>query len=397
MKKSLILILFALLSLNLIESKLRVFDPPALKEKFTGGEIHTNLATYGDIPYGVSMYGKILYDIDNTDAEMACKPITTINVLSAFSYGFDTYPIVMVDRGSCSFVTKTRNAQQIGAKALIIINNNDDDINNIYAIDDGTGEDISIPSMIISQKDGQILKDYLKKKPQFENLGVLLEFEIPKSDVINFEIIMSSTNKEIYLLIKDLEDALEHFNEGNLNFYPMYYMQSHPDWVPIWNKKDGEEEKEINSDDCFGNGHFCYFLDSEANELNVFKGQDILLEDLRQICIFKERKVINLAEYIDYMKAFYDQCLNTDNPSVTKECSQQAMRFIGYDEAKVKEIDDCVNNSFGNADPSVWYKTDNTILHREKRFLHRMHVIINPSVIVNRKLIYVSPTLFYLF
>lgn len=398
--------LFLLLQMFLvINSKIKVYEPESLKNKFLNGEIETNLATFGDIPYGASLYGRILYDIDNTDTEMACKPLTTINVGNIFAYGYDTFPVVMVDRGSCSFVTKTRNAQIIGAKVIIIINNNDDDINNIYAIDDGTGTDINIPAILISKKDGDILKEYLKKKPQFENLQVLIEFEIPKSDVINFELIMSSTNKEMYNLISELEEPLVHFDNKVLNFYPVYYIQSHPEWIPGMKRGDKsstgmsgsntgdnkgvKEEKEINSPDCFGNGAYCYFFDTEALDLNVFQGQQVLLEDLRQICIFKERKEIEINEFIQYMKAFYSNCIITSIPSIDESCSKKSMKSIGFDDMKIKGIDDCVKGSFKNADKSVWYKTDNELLKKEKRFLRKMHVILNPSVIVNKKLIYV--------
>jgi pimeloyl-ACP methyl ester carboxylesterase len=45
-------------------------------------------------------------------------------------FDYEIHSFVMLDRGSCSFVTKARNAQKIGAKAVIIINSNDDDIND---------------------------------------------------------------------------------------------------------------------------------------------------------------------------------------------------------------------------------------------------------------------------
>ncbi len=54
--------------------------------------------------------------------------------------------IVMVDRGTCFFVSKVRNAQNAGATAVIVVDNIDETVEPFMA-DDGTGSDITIPSV----------------------------------------------------------------------------------------------------------------------------------------------------------------------------------------------------------------------------------------------------------
>lgn len=71
-------------------------------------------------------------------------------------------PIFLVDRGNCSFVTKVRNIEKAGGSLAVIIDDSDTDIRDIIMSDDGTGAGIRIPSMLISKKDGKILKDFLK-------------------------------------------------------------------------------------------------------------------------------------------------------------------------------------------------------------------------------------------
>ena len=58
------------------------------------------------------------------------------------------------------FVTKVRHAQVAGAQAAIIV---DDRPENYlpYMADDGTGNDITIPSMLIYQNDGDRIKEAL--------------------------------------------------------------------------------------------------------------------------------------------------------------------------------------------------------------------------------------------
>jgi len=59
-------------------------------------------------------------------------------------------------------VTKVRNIERAGGSlAVIIDDNNNVDISKVIMSDDGTGTGIRIPSMLISQKDGKILKDFL--------------------------------------------------------------------------------------------------------------------------------------------------------------------------------------------------------------------------------------------
>ena len=46
-------------------------------------------------------------------------------------------PIVLVQRGNCTFVTKTKFAQLIGAKMVIVVDNKDQALDNIVMADDG--------------------------------------------------------------------------------------------------------------------------------------------------------------------------------------------------------------------------------------------------------------------
>ena len=394
-----IILTYFLSLFQLIEARLQIDEPLDIKRSFSSGSIDFNLATFGDIPYGLNMYGKIYYDADNNDSEMACKDLNTIKIEENIFSINDGNPIVMLDRGSCSFVTKTRNAQNIGAKAVIVVNNNDDYIHDIYAIDDGTGSDIKVPMMLISKSDGEKLKVFFRNKLKYINqdLKVLMKFELKKSDKINFEIIWSSTNLEIYNLLSNLQEILNSFPAESFHFYPIYYIQSHPNFVPKFRLEKGDIQKEINSPDCYANGHYCNFFDSEGLDLNVHQGQTVLMEDLRQICIFKERTQKNVTEFIEYTTSFYQNCLNITNPEFNTDCSKKAMRSLGYSEERIRVIDDCISSSFGREPESEWYKSENTLLHKEKKFLRRHHVIINPSIIVNKKLIYVRFFLKYIF
>ena len=67
----------------------------------------------------------------------------------------DISPFFLARRGSCSFVQKVRNMENIGAAVAIIIDNRYEMTDEIIMSDDGTGGGIRIPSMLIGEYDGE--------------------------------------------------------------------------------------------------------------------------------------------------------------------------------------------------------------------------------------------------
>lgn len=61
----------------------------------------------------------------------------------------DLSPVVIVDRGNCTFVTKVRNIQKLGVKMAIVIDNRPEHSEDLIMADDGSGHSITIPSFII--------------------------------------------------------------------------------------------------------------------------------------------------------------------------------------------------------------------------------------------------------
>lgn len=66
-------------------------------------------------------------------------------------------PIAIVKRSGCTFVKKVRNAEFAGARLVIIIDDIVETTDKITMADDGTGSSITVPSIFISEKDGEKL------------------------------------------------------------------------------------------------------------------------------------------------------------------------------------------------------------------------------------------------
>jgi hypothetical protein len=119
------------------------------------------VANYGHVPYGQSFVGNLYYNESNPLGCAKDSLFTDFDFDVSNRLAHSTF--VLVERGECTFVTKTRNiAREGGQMAIIIDNSGKDSVQDIIMSDDGTGSGIRIPSILISQKDGEILKKILK-------------------------------------------------------------------------------------------------------------------------------------------------------------------------------------------------------------------------------------------
>lgn len=83
---------------------------------------------------------------------------------------------MIVDAGNCSYETKARNIQNMGAKVAIIIEN-DNDMSDLKSEDvegfirnraqayDGTGNSVYIPTLLIKKDDGEKIKQLFHDDP----------------------------------------------------------------------------------------------------------------------------------------------------------------------------------------------------------------------------------------
>ncbi|MBT8316640.1 MAG: hypothetical protein HKP59_03365, partial [Lutibacter sp.] len=114
------------------------------------GEYQVTSASFG--PSITSISGDLVLANDGTTAPTeAC---------SAFVNGTEINGnIAVVERGSCTFVTKVLNAQNEGAIAVVVVNNIDGVPITLGGDEDGT---ITIPSVMISKEEGNLLINQLE-------------------------------------------------------------------------------------------------------------------------------------------------------------------------------------------------------------------------------------------
>ena len=202
------LIFFLGISISFCDIIIR--SPLELKNKFEKGVIKTGYATFGFNPYGYTLTGRVYFDPNNSDTDLACNYEKMKNIVTEKTHTIDNAPIVMLDRGKCHFVEKARNVQNAGGKVALIINSDDVNVEQIIMSDDGTASDIMIPLVLISKKDGEVLKDYYRKNKNnpiaLKSIILDVDFQIEhSSNTAKVEIFMNSYSEEVYKLMSDLK------------------------------------------------------------------------------------------------------------------------------------------------------------------------------------------------
>ncbi len=105
---------------------------------------------------GTALFGNAL---DATGVTGNVQLSSVLDGCTAIPAGSLTGKIGLVERGTCNFTVKVKNAQNAGATAVIIYNNttNGDTVGNMS----GTDATITIPSVLISNTEGEYIKGQL--------------------------------------------------------------------------------------------------------------------------------------------------------------------------------------------------------------------------------------------
>ncbi len=121
-----------------------------------------------------------------------------------YSQDSDLSPVVIVDRGDCTFVTKVRNIEKLGVKMAIIVDDKEENSEFLIMADDGSGHSINIPSYIVRKKEGDIIKQYAKKEDGAVYVKAELEIAHPDNRV-EYELWYSSSLDLNFDLVRDLQ------------------------------------------------------------------------------------------------------------------------------------------------------------------------------------------------
>eukprot|EP00929_Paragymnodinium_shiwhaense_P053176 TRINITY_DN26620_c0_g1_i1.p1 TRINITY_DN26620_c0_g1~~TRINITY_DN26620_c0_g1_i1.p1 ORF type:complete len:546 (+),score=148.81 TRINITY_DN26620_c0_g1_i1:150-1640(+) len=333
-----------------VDAQVRVMAPEWLVKSFSTskGRIDGSTATFGAPFYGERILGKLVYGESKenhthcTESDYYIPPPEEFPTTGHEYSQVRLIHIALVRRGKCSFVTKVRVAAAKGAHAVIIVDKEDSvltqkDIQKIIVADDGYGQNIDVPSMLISKEEGQKLIDGAKKS----QVIVELAWDVPTNHVVLMDLWMSAGSRESLQFMKDFAPKRKALNEA-VKFVPHFHvfgMQSTTDYNDLCSSSDAE----YCAEDPDGSGSIT--------------GKMVLEEDVRQLCIHDETKVkrdaneelqmkgVKKVEYAEkfwnYVERFVDSCpldgAKPERDRFGRECAENLMKKVGIDVGKVNE------------------------------------------------------------
>ena len=302
-------------------------------------------ALFGIPPYGGSIAQQVYYaDSDLCDANVNKRkgyPERATNKNGEMAEWESPY-ILMVDRGTCTFVQKVRNAQRAGAAGVLIADNTclctdatclektsldqaQCEAAEPIMADDGSGSDISIPSFLIFKQDADPIKDVLKQNSQ---VRVEMKFAVPNPD--------SRVEYDLWTTPKDV--VSREFQKSFLKaavalgqdakFTPHMYVY---DGVKAGCQGAFGEDECMNL--CTNEGKYCTNDPDEDLESGA-SGADVVAESLRRLCIWQIYGGDGIGkEFWKYSNVFMANC---DDPSnfgkfTDKGCIRDSMQMAGVD------------------------------------------------------------------
>lgn len=289
--------------------------------------IDGSTATYGEPYYGQVITGRIVY----AEYKGAVgKPHCTDDYKLPDEEGIPLIPIL--ERGGCTFVTKTRVAAAMGAKAVIIIDSearSKDELSRIIVADDGTGGDIRIPTILITKADGESLK--AKAQSNGENVIAEFQWSVPSSDIASVHFWGDAGNLVSHIFYREFAPHALALG-SHMEFTPhvhLLHLSSNIGSL-CWDRPTNTPHKYI----CAGS--------VPPTNTNI-KGSDIIDEDLRQLCIYDNYKISAGSKstsemYWNYMQYFTSsQGCNYENGDrkISKACSERVMKAVNIDTEKI--------------------------------------------------------------
>lgn len=132
-------------------------------------------------------------------------------------------------------------------------------------------------------------------------------------NTVEWQLFYTSSNDKALDFIKNFEEDMIKFTSDDIEFTPRFVTWACPNCDPEFKKKE-----------CVSNGQYC-----AMNHASTYmKGREIIEEDLREYCLFKNMKAKGtLEKWWSYMSHIHKLCYD----EIAERCSMLAHQFIKED------------------------------------------------------------------
>ncbi|CAJ1953045.1 unnamed protein product [Cylindrotheca closterium] len=269
--------------------------------------------------------------------------------------------IALIDRGGCTFVTKVRNAQRRGASAVILADSVEEDKIHVVA-DDGSGHDVSIPSVMMKKSDADAVKHSMGKK---HTIVAELAWHWPKHrHHAEIEYWYSPNSMHSAEFLGNFSTIVQTLGD-KLNFTLHHHILDGKD-LDCHGKASKETDFCYNM--CTNNGRYC-----TVGHHGV-PGKDVVIESLRRMCIEKHYPGDPWWAYLNH---FTEQCMEQKDEEyfANEDCLKDAFSHASIDQAT---IDACMKDS-----GDITSDSTNTMLEEAMKSVEEYGAFESPTVLVN--------------
>lgn len=277
---------------------------------------------------------------------------------------------------------QVRNAQRSGAAGVIIADNtclcSDEGCLKTNSLptcesqepimaDDGSGADISIPSMLMFKTDADKIKDELEMNRPVQ---VEMAWSLPTpDDRVEYDLWTTPADKVS-------KDFLNNFKKIAVALGDKAYFTPHMYiYDGVRSHCQGNPSDSFCYNLCTNNGRYCA-TDPDNDLERGTSGADVVRESLRRLCIWNNYGVTDGVgkEWWDYVVEFSSRCSDSDYFN-NDDCIKDA-----YKHAKVNgdTIERCMADSGGTASDTTNSKLQSELSSQEQR-----GVVVIPTAFVN--------------
>ncbi|KAL6013111.1 Vacuolar-sorting receptor 3 [Asimina triloba] len=381
------------------KNSLMVTSPDSIR-----GKHDSAIGNFGIPQYGGSMAGTVVYPKTNR------KGCNTFE--ESFKSRIGALPkFVLVDRGAvlvadevpldslpssfsvnsmelsiscsfadCFFALKVWNAQNAGASAVLVA---DDTEERLITMDSPREDEeaakyiqnITIPSALIDKNFGDRLKKAINNGDMV-NVNLDWREAVPHpDDRVEYEL-WTNSNDECGPKCDMLMEFIHEFKGAAQLLEKGGYSQFTPHYITWYCPQAFTISKQCKSQ-CINHGRYCA-PDPEQDFTQGYDGKDVVIENLRQLCVFK---VANESKrpwvWWDYVTDFRIRC-PMKQKKYKKECADVVIESLGLDN---KKIEKCMGDPNADADNPVLKEEQDAQVGKGSRG----DVTILPTLVVNNR------------
>ncbi|AQK65824.1 Vacuolar-sorting receptor 4 [Zea mays] len=352
------------------KNSLMVTSPTSLR-----GRHDSAIGNFGIPQYGGSMAGAVVYPKDNAKA---CDDFDGRHPFRAKPGAMPTF--LLIDRGECLFAKKVWNAQNAGASAVLVVDDKDEPLitMDLPREDDEASkyiQNITIPSALIDEKFGDQLKKAVKDG-EMVNVNLDWREAVPHpDDRVEYELWTNSNDEcgpkcdMLMNFLKEFKGAAQLLEKGG-------YSQFTPHYITWYCPQAFVISKQCKSQ-CINHGRYCA-PDPEQDFSTGYEGKDVVVENLRQLCVFKVANE-NKKPWVwwDYVTDFHIRCPMKEK-KYNKKCAETVIKSLGLD---VKKVDKCMGDPNADSDHPLLKMEQDAQIGKGSRG----DVTILPTLVVNNR------------